>query len=324
LGVIAKAPILITTETLELPSGFGIEVVDRGAALQTLNIPTASGPLNCVLGYTDASSYLTDTYYVGAIVGRFANRIRGGRISVAGLDIQLDANEEPTGNCLHGGSRGFDRKRWTLLRSDDEQSITCKLISPDGDQGFPGNLTVQVEYRMLRDFVLSVEVIAETDAPTVINLAHHPYFNLDREKSAINDHQLRIFAGTYTPLDDVQIPSGEIRDVDGTMFDFRDYRRIGDARLDQNFVLKSDGGDLVLAAELYCSKSNVRLGIRTTQPGLQVYTADVLNGSFSAREGIALEAQNFPDAPNHPAFPSALLLPGEQYRHQTVYEFAVS
>jgi aldose 1-epimerase len=242
---------------------------------------------------------------------------------VDGTDVQLDVNELATGNCLHGGSGGFHSNSWMLKKDELEQSVTCSLHSPDDDQGFPGSLDVRVVYRALNDFTLSVEVSAQTDAATVVNLAHHPYFNLDPENGLINDHRLRLVADSYTPVDGRKIPTGEISDVVGTIFDFRERRQIEDIGLDHNFVLNSGSGNLVLAAELYSPQSRIRLRIRTTQPGLQVYTADFLDGDFAPREGIALETQNFPDAPNKPEFPSALLLPGSEYRHQTVYEFEV-
>ena len=310
--------------TVESPNGFGFTVLDCGAVLHSITVPTADGPVNCVLGYADKSDYLTDEYYVGAMIGRYANRIRDGRVLIDGTSIQLDANEAATGNCLHGGGGGFHSKRWSLVKSERQQGVRCTLTSPDLDQGFPGTLGVSVEYRMLSDCALTVEVVATTDAPTIVNLVHHPYFNLDRQKSSIDGHQLRVLAYKFTLLDDAQIPSGEIRDVVATAFDYRDNQGIDETRLDQNFVLDSAGGVFGLAAELYSPQSRIRLRLRTTQPGLQVYTGDYLGGAFEPRAGIALEAQNFPDAPNQPTFPSALLLPGAEYRQQTVYEFEVS
>jgi len=308
---------------VETSGGLVFTVVNYGAALQSLIIPTANGPVNCVLGYVDASHYRTDPYYIGAMVGRYANRIRGGRLSIAGTDVQLDANEETTGNCLHGGSGGFHSKHWILEANEQKQCVSCSLHSLDGDQGFPGNLSVRVEYRALSDLALSVEVFAKTDAPTVVNLVHHPYFNLNSASDHIAEHWLCVLAESFTPVDETKIPTGEISDVAGTNFDFRELRQIEEFGLDHNFVLNSGSGNLVLAAELYSPQTRIRLRIRTTQPGLQVYTADFLDGDFAPREGIALEAQNFPDAPNQPGFPSALLLPGSEYRQQTVYEFEV-
>jgi aldose 1-epimerase len=314
----------VEAATVRSPAGFEFTVLDIGATLQSLIVPSAGGPVDCVLGYGDTANYLNDANYVGAVIGRYANRIRDAQVLIDNTAFQLDANEESTGNCLHGGRGGFHSKRWALEKNQQQQSVVCSLTSPDGDQGFPGNLNVRVEYRMLSDFVLSVDVRAETDAPTVLNLAHHPYFNLEQDGSSIDEHQLRVFADTYTPSDGDRIPTGEIRDVIGTNFDFRESQIIRDKVLDQNFVLNSNGGELALAAELFSPRSKIRLSLSTTQPGLQVYTADFLKGLLAPRLGVALEAQNFPDAPNQPAFPSAVLLPDEVYRCQTLYEFSVT
>ncbi len=308
---------------VETPGDLVFTVVNHGAALQSLIIPTANGPVNCVLGYADAARYRTDPYYTGAMVGRYASRIRGGRLSIAGTYVQIDANEESTGHCLHGGSGGFHSKDWALEENEQEQCVSCSLHSPDGDQGFPGNLSVRVEYRALSDLALSVEVFAKTDAPTVVNLVHHPYFNLDSASDNVGEHWLCVLADSLTPVDATKIPTGGIEGVTGTIFDYRELKKIEDACLDHNFVLSSGNEGLKLAAELYSPHSRIRLRVQTTQPGLQVYTADFLDGYFSPREGIALETQNFPDAPNQPGFPSALLLPGVEYRHQTVYNFEV-
>jgi aldose 1-epimerase len=310
--------------TVRSPAGLEFTILDIGATLQSLIVPSVGGAVNCVLGYGDIADYLNDANYMGAVIGRYANRIRDARILVGNTAFQLDANEESTGNCLHGGRGGFHSKRWALEENQQQLSVVCSLTSPDGDQGFPGNLTVRVEYRMLSDFVLSVDVSARTDAPTVLNLAHHPYFNLERESSSIDEHQLRVLADAYTPSDGDRVPTGEISSVIGTNFDFRDSQSIRDKALDQNFVLNSNSGELELAAELFSPASKIRLSLSTTLPGLQVYTADFLKGPFAPRKGVALEAQNFPDAPNQPGFPSAVLLPDEEYRHQTVYAFSVA
>lgn len=299
-------------------------MLDVGAALQSIVVPTPKGPLNCILAYDNPQEYQRDPYYVGVTIGRFANRIRGGRILVDDTQYQLDINEATTGNSLHGGADGFHRQRFRLHRDSDSRKVRCHLESPDGAQGFPAKVRVDVNYQLVGDCALSIEFVATTDAATVINLANHAYFNLDRQKDRIDVHHLRVMADRLTPVDASKIPTGVIASVEDSNFDLRKLAPVHTRIFDHNFVLEGEAGELRAAAELYSPSSGVRLLVHTTQPGLQVYTGDYLNTPFVPRQGIALEAQNFPDAPNHPAFPSALLLPGGQYRHQTVYEFAVS
>ena len=294
-------------------------MLDTGAALQSIVLPTPAGPLNCLLGYDNPDAYLTDPYYVGVTVGRFANRINRGRIRIGDETHQLDANETATGNCLHGGSDGLYRQRFRL--AGDGEKLVCHHDSPAGAQGFPGNLSVDVTYRLLGDYTLSIEFVATADEETVVNLANHAYFNLDSDKERIDTHQLIVFASRYTPVNEVDIPTGEIRSVDDSNFDLRRQTSLRDRVIDHNFVIDGKAGQLRPAAELYCAASGVGLSVHTTQPGMQVYTGDHLGAPFVARQGIALEAQNFPDAPNQAGFPSARLAPGETYRQQTVYEF---
>jgi aldose 1-epimerase len=306
---------------LRSPSGFEITVLDIGAALQSIVVPTPEGPLNCLMGYDNPDEYVSDPFYVGVTVGRYANRISGGRISVGGVAHQLDVNETATGNCLHGGRDGLYRQRFRL--TEDSEKLVCHHDSPAGAQGFPGNLSVDVIYRLLGDYALSIEFVATADAETVINLANHAYFNLDRNKGRIDSHQLMVAAKCYTPVNDIDIPSGEILLVDGSTFDLRNHTSLEARAIDHNFVIEGKVGLLREAAELFCPASGVGLSVHTTQPGLQVYTGDHLGAPFAPRQGIALEAQNFPDAPNQPGFPSARLMPGETYRQQTIYEFMV-
>lgn len=294
-------------------------MLDIGAALQSIVVPTPAGPLNCVLGYEDPDDYLRDPYYVGVTVGRYANRINHGRISIDGVDYQLDVNEAATGACLHGGSGGFYRQRFHLDKDGGE--LVCHLDSPSGAQGFPARLSVDIVYRLLGDFALSIEFVATANAATVINLANHAYFNLSRNNSRIDTHHLMVSATSYTPVSETGIPTGEIRSVEGTAFDLRNQTSLEAKTLDHNFVVDGKIGQLRQAAELYCPESEVGLSVHTTQHGLQAYTGEHLDKPFVTRQGIALEAQNFPDAPNHPGFPSARLMPGETYRQQTVYEF---
>ena len=307
----------------ELESGSGLRVglLDLGASLQSVIVPTPEGPVNCVLGYQDPGDYCAGQYYVGVTVGRYANRLRDARIHIDNLTFHLDANEVGTGHCLHGGRDGFQSQQWSLQQKTAPNSCTYRLKSQDGDQGFPGNVDVRVTYRLLGDFSLSIEFVAVSDAETVINMANHAYFNLNRTKGSIDTHQLQLMAGSYTPVDDTQIPTGGILAVDRTDFDLREPVSLEGRSYDHNFIVAGTRGELRPAAFLYSPQSGIGLRVHTTQPGMQVYTGEGLGAPFGARSGIALEAQNFPDAPNNPNFPSANLSPGQTYRQQTVYEF---
>lgn len=296
-------------------------MLDVGAALQSIVVPTASGPLECILGYNDPAAYRSDPYYVGATVGRFANRIRGGQITVGATAYQLDINEASTGNCLHGGTDGFHRQRFEFDYEPNSRVLVCRLVSPAGAQGFPAEVCVDVTYRLVGDYGLSIEFVATADAATVISLANHAYFNLDRHKGRIDAHQLSVAASRYTPVDEMQIPTGEILAVDDSIFDLRVMAELATRSFDHNFVPEGEAGEIRVVAKLYSPDSGVGLSVHSTQSALQVYTGDSLNTPFIARQGIALEAQNFPDAPNQKGFPSARLAPGETYRQQTVYEF---
>ncbi len=298
-------------------------MLDIGAALQSIVVPTASGPLECILGYNDPAAYRSDPYYVGATVGRFANRIRGGRIIVDETKYQLDVNEASTGNCQHGGTGGFHRQRFDFDYEPNSTVLVCRLVSPAGAQGFPAEVCVDVTYRLVGDYGLSIEFVATADAATVISLANHAYFNLDRHKGRIDAHQLSVAASRYTPVDEMQIPTGEIASVDDSIFDLRIMAELATRSFDHNFVPEGKAGEIRVLAKLYSPDSGVGLSVHSTQSALQVYTGDSLNTPFIARQGIALEAQNFPDAPNQKGFPSARLAPGETYRQQTIYEFTL-
>jgi aldose 1-epimerase len=263
---------------------------------------------------------------MGVTVGRFANRIRGSQFSMDGVKYSLDENEHPAGNCLHGGHSGFHRQFWEMRPAADGRSVEFRYLSPNGESGFPGTLEVSVTYRLEGELSLAIDYKATSDAATVVNLANHAYFNLDIDKSSIDTHSLRLLADQFTPVDNHQVPTGDIRNVEGTPFDLRDMTLVragvgGAIRVDHNFVLPEFDGEPRLAAELYSSDSGVRLNVLTTQPGLQLYTADYLDQPFRPRQGICLEAQGFPDAPNQGGFPSTRLAPGEVYRQRTIYKF---
>jgi aldose 1-epimerase len=279
-----------------------------------------------VLGFRDLAGYLADAEHVGAIVGRNANRIAHGRFRLDGAAYQLARNEGGR-HHLHGGPGGFSRRVWSIA-AHDEASVTLILTSPDGDEGYPGNVSVVCEYRLLEPGTLSVRLTGETDMPTLLNLATHPYFTLGYGQS-IGSHELQVNANAYTPADGENVPTGEIRPVDGTVYDFRKPRPVSAASpLDINFVLDR-GGDLRFAAAVEAPDRLLRMEVHTTEPGLQVYDGDHLRPSHPGLDGhshfrnagLCLEPQKFPDAINHPGFASPVLRPGERYRQITEYRF---
>lgn len=322
-------PKSIQSLSLEAPSGFGVDILDHGATLRAIRVPTSGGMISVLLSYPVIEDYARDLFYVGATVGRYANRIRDARIQIRGRRCVLDANEKATGHCLHGGTNGFHAQQWAMEKSAGGRVVECRHRSEDGDQGFPGCVDVSVKYRLLTDYSLSIDFTVKAYADTVVSLANHAYFNLDRNHRTIDTHDLKLQADYYTPADETGIPTGEIRSVTGTRFDFRDTAPLSlpkncDSRsnqFDNNFVLRDANGKLFDAAELYSPDSGIRMRLRTTQPGLQLYTGDHLREPFVPRQGLCLEAQNYPNSPNQPEFPSASLAAGETYRQQTVYEF---
>jgi aldose 1-epimerase len=337
-------------EAVTLSSGQGISarVITYGATLQSLLLPDRTGRLDdVVLGYSDLTGYLTRPQYFGATVGRFANRIAGAEFSLDGTTYSLAAND--SANSLHGGRVGFDKVVWTIaeIASGPVASVTLTYVSPDGEEGYPGTLSVSVTYSLDETGVLTTSYVATTDKPTIVNLTHHSLFNLAGVESdrSVLDQRLMINADAYTPVDAGLIPTGELRDVAGTPFDFRDSHEIG-ARIrdasdpqivigrgyDHNFVLNGGATETPkLAARMEDAASGRVLELFTTEPGLQVYSGNFLDGTVAGKgehiyrqgDGLALEPQLFPDAPNQPAFPSARLDPADTYRQTSYYRFSL-
>ena len=308
---------------------------DFGARIVAVMVPDDAGDLaNVVQGFETLELYLADTSYQGAIVGRFGNRIAGGRFSLDGKSFEVPQNDGD--NALHGGPEGFDRRLWAGKTIED--GVEFKLVSPDGDQGFPGSLEVVVRYTFTGS-ALRIEYAAATcDAATVVNVTNHAYFNLSGEScETILDHLVRIPAERYTPVTENLVPTGELAPVAGTPFDFCDWKRIGDADeqlkraggYDHNWVF-GDAGKLKTVAHV--SASGRLLTVETTEPGLQFYSGNFLDGSmpnrsggrYERRSGLCLETQHYPDSPNHPDFPTTTLKPGETMRSTTVYTFSVN
>lgn len=320
--------------------GIRAELLTLGASLRRLEVPDRGGKsANIVLGYRDLADYRKHPRFYGVIAGRYANRIGGARFTLDGSEYRLPANDGA--NNLHSGPNGFDLKNWKV-EARDAHSATFGLLSPHLDNGFPGNLHVRVRYAIEEDG-LAVSFRATTDHATVVNLTHHAYFNLAGESSGtkILDHLLQIEAGQITPVDKALIPTGALQSVDGTPFDFRTARPIGrdiaaaDPQLalgrgyDHNFVLNGAAGTIRRIATLFDPGSGRVMELHSTEPGLQLYTGNHLaggapgtgGGTYPARGGLCLEPQKFPDSPNKPAFPSARLDPGQEYRHDMAFRF---
>ncbi|WP_328538947.1 aldose epimerase family protein [Streptomyces sp. NBC_00344] len=298
--------------------GTRVRVLTYGGIVQSVDVPDREGARTGVaLGFADLAGYLERPGpYLGALVGRYANRIAGGVFTLDGQTYRLARNNPP--NSLHGGDLGFDKRVWEAEPAG-AYGVRLSRVSPDGEEGFPGRLPVTVTYSLDGNGALRIAYEATTDAPTVVNLTNHSYWNLaGADSGSAAGHELRISASRITPVDEHLIPTGELAPVEGTRFDFRAPRKAGPG-YDHNYVL--DGPD---AAELYDPGSGRVLTVTTTEPGIQLYTGDHLDdGPFGAGDGIALETQHFPDAPNRPDFPSAVLRPGGVYASETVYGFSV-
>jgi aldose 1-epimerase len=349
----------VRSYTLANAHGMTVEILNLGGIIRRLEFPDRRGSVaNIVLGLPAIDDYVERNppptadkpqgagLYFGALVGRFANRLGGGRFEIEGQRYQVPANNGR--NALHGGPAGFDQKLWEgeALVASDVAGVRLSTVSPDGDMGFPGTLTTVASYTLDNQNRLTLTLRASTDAPTVVNLSNHTYWNLAGEASGlIYDHVLYINADGYTPVDEELIPEGGISAVEGSAMDFRQGRPIGEAiaeperqlligrGYDHNWVLNRAGRErLTLAASVFDPGSGRRLDVRTTQPGLQFYSGNFLDGSvvgsggraYRQSAGLALETQHFPDAPNQPLFPSTLLRPGEEYEHTTVYALSCS
>lgn len=326
--------------------GFAVSVLTLGASVQALRVPGAGGECaDVVLGFDTVDGYLATRSFFGATVGRYANRIAGACFSLDGRRYAVPAHHGP--NALHGGPEGFDRALWTVEATGEgpEPFVTLAHVSADGDQGFPGTLAVRLTYRIVEGRSLALDFEARTDRPTVVNLTHHGFFNLAGvvRGSTILDHELTIFGDTVLPVDAAMIPEdGPGLPVAGTPFDFREGTAIGARIRDDHPQLRRghgydhcyrlSGGRTSAprpAARLLHRASGRGMDLLTDQPGLQLYTGNMLNGTVAGKEGrlhrqsdaLCLEPQAFPDAPNRPDFPSTRLDPGETYRHRSIFRF---
>lgn len=316
--------------TLTNERGFEVSITEYGGAITRLKTPDRSGNFaDIVLGFETLDEYVSNPRYFGALIGRHANRIARGRFSLDGVDYQLPCNNGA--NHLHGGFKGFDKRDWTVREENNTLHLT--YFSKDGEEGYPGNVTAFVDYTLL-DNALRIDYRATTDRDTIVNLTNHSYFNL-RGAGTILDHELTLNADHFTPVSEDLIPTGEIKAVAGGPMDFRKAKAIGAdigsvaGGYDHNFVLNDWDGSLKLAARLYEPSTGRVLEILTTEPGIQFYSGNFLDGSYTGKYGVnyakytglCLEPQHFPDAPNHPNFPSTVLRSGEEYTQISIYRF---
>jgi aldose 1-epimerase len=351
-GVFSTLPDGTAVEAVELAGANGVSarIITLGATLQALVAPDRAGRLaDVTLGHDDARSYVERPNFWGQTIGRYANRIAGGRFTLDGKTYQLSQNDHT--NSLHGGADGFDKRLWTITRVGEKggvASVTMRLVSPAGDQGYPGALTTDVTYSLDDKGALTIDFAASTDAPTIVNLTNHAMFNMAGEGApgGAMTHRLTIPARRFTPVDASLIPTGELKPVAGTPFDFTSPRLVDevvrdgtDAQvvigrgIDHNFVLDAGGTrEPKLAARLEDPASGRVLEVLTDQPGVQVYTGNFLVGALIGKrghvyrmgDGIALEPQLFPDTPNQPSFGSARIAPGKPYRHRMIYRVSVA
>jgi aldose 1-epimerase len=330
--------------TLTNANGVEARVSNYGGTVVSLMVPDRNGAFeDVVLGFDTLEEYVEKSLYFGCIVGRYANRIAKGRFTLDGVEYTLAQNDGE--NHLHGGIKGFDKVVWQAkqFERDDAVGLELAYLSKDGEEGYPGNLSVKVIYSLTDDDELKIEYSATTDRPTVVNLTNHSYFNLAGQVSRdILGHELTIYADRFTPVNGTLIPTGELRSVVGTPLDFSEPVAIG-SRIeqdydqlrfgkgyDQNWVLDNPEGSLTLAARVHEPTSGRIMEVYTTEPGLQFYSGNFLDGTatgkggivYHKRFGLCLETQHYPDSPNKPGFPSVVLRPGEEYVQTTVYKFS--
>ncbi len=320
--------------TLTNANGIEAKITNYGGIIVSLIAPDAEGSLdNIVLGFDELEPYLGEHPYFGALIGRYGNRIEKGQFSLNDTEYQLSINDGE--NHLHGGLQGFDKVLWDA-EVIDNSSLRLTYLSEDGEEGYPGNLQVTATYRLNNDDELHIEFEATTDEATPVNITAHSYFNLTGDPSlTILDHQLKLHAGNYTPVNSQLIPTGEIVPVNGSPFDFTDFEEIGsriddvEGGYDHNFVLDDAGGEVSIAAELTEPRSGRTLTVLTDEPGIQFYSGNFLDGTLENGDGtpleqysgLCLEPQHFPNSPNEPDFPSTILNPGETYQSAIVYRF---
>lgn len=351
-GTVTSQPYGTTAEgiaveeyTLTNANGMEVKLITYGGTITSIRVPDKDGNFdNVVLGFDNLADYETRSPFFGAIIGRYGNRIANATFDLEGETYTLAANNGV--NSLHGGVLGYDNVVWTAetVESDAGVGVSLSYLSPDGEEGYPGNLSITVVYTLTDANEIRIDYTATTDAATVVNLTNHSYFNLAGDGSgSIDDHLITINADAYTPVDATLIPTGELAPVEGTAFDLRQPTRIGDGirseeeqmllgrGYDHNFVLnRATEGDLEMAATVTEPTSGRTMEVWTTEPGIQFYSGNFLDGTligsagemYRQGDGFCLETQHFPDSPNQPDFPSTVLQPGDTYQTTTVYKFS--
>jgi len=332
----------VSMYTLKNGKGATMKVINYGGIIVSLEVPDKDGKaIDVVLGYDSLEAYEERNPFFGALVGRYGNRIGKGRFTLDGKTYDLVKNNN--GNHLHGGTKGFDKVVWNIQEAPSDEGAALKLtyLSKDMEEGYPGNLNVEVIYTLTNDNTIKFDYKATTDKKTIVNLTQHTYFNLNGGKTDILSHELVLHADKFIPVDESLIPTGEIRSVENTPLDFRKPTKIGERinagheqikfgrGYDHTWVLNGQG--MKLAAEVYEPASGIEMTVHTAEPGVQFYSGNFLDGSltgknnvrYNQRTGFCLETQHFPDSPNKSNFPSVVLEPGQTYSTQTTYKFAV-
>lgn len=327
-----------TLYTLSSKNGFSVTISNYGAMITSVVTPDKFGEMgDVVLGFDSLGGYIPNAPYIGVAVGRNANRIARGQFTLAGETYTLATNDGP--NHLHGGEKGFDKRIWHVEEIPEQHALKLTYVSIDGEEGYPGNLTTTITYTLTEDNGLKIDYTATTDRATPVNLSNHSYFNLSAGKvKDIYGHVVQLNAAKYTPVNEQLIPTGEIDSVAGTLLDLTEPTPLGKfihelprGGYDHNYVLNDSKQDMKLAATIYEPESGRVLQVYTTQPGMQLYTGNFLDGTLTGKNGekytkhyaFCLETQHFPDSPNQENFPSTILQPGETYKQSTLYKFSV-
>ncbi len=324
--------------TLTNSSGIEVKITNYGGIITSLLVPDKTGRMgDIVLGYDTVDQYIANSPYFGAMVGRYANRIAKGKFTLNGKSYTLAVNNG--NNSLHGGLKGFDKVVWDVAEIKDSSLAQLELsyLSKDGEEGYPGNLNVKVTYTLDDHNELTTLIEAETDKPTPVNLCNHTYFNLSEADTSILGHILTLYADQFTQVNNELIPTGMLPFVRGTAMDFNNSVAIGErianvkGGYDHNYVLQKKAGELSMAAQLYDPRTGRQVEILTTQPGVQFYSGNFLDGTIKGKAGkiygkhygLCLETQHYPDSPNQPSFPNTILKPGQKFLEKTVYRFSV-
>jgi aldose 1-epimerase len=331
--------------TLTNANGMQVKILNYGGIIQSLIVPDKDGKMgDVVLGFDSLDQYIRESPYFGAIIGRFGNRIAHGTFQLNDSTYHLYLNDGP--NSLHGGRTGFDKKLWTVtpFTSDSTEGLKLHYLSPDGEEGYPGNLNVNVTYTLNNDNALRIDYEATTDKPTILNLTNHAYYNLDDGKGTSLHDELMLNADKFLPVDSTLIPTGELRPVAGTPMDFRkptaigahihdayDQLKLAHGGYDLCWVLNTNGDINKVAATVYDPRNGRYMQVYTTEPAIQFYSGNFLDSSLHGKNGnvypkhacIVLETEHYPDSPNHPAFPSTVLAPGDTFHSSTIYRFSV-